>query len=81
VLGHFIDDPKLIHSNVPIATITITPTRAAIGNFSITGAPNRIMINMVNAATIPDKRALEPAERLTNVCAIMDNRPYQRKTI
>jgi hypothetical protein len=28
---------------------------------------------MVNAATIPDKRALEPAERLTNVCAIMDN--------
>jgi hypothetical protein len=42
---------KLIHSNVPIATITITPTRAAIGNFSITGAPNRIMINMVNAAT------------------------------
>jgi hypothetical protein len=29
------------------------------------------MINMVNAATIPDKRALEPAERLTNVCAII----------
>jgi hypothetical protein len=70
---------KLIHSNVPIATITITPTRAAIGNFSITGAPNRIMINMVNAATIPDKRALEPAERLTNVCAIIGQPPIPKK--
>jgi hypothetical protein len=43
VLGHFIDFIlKLIHSNVPIATIIITPTKAAIGNSSTTGAPNKI---------------------------------------
>jgi hypothetical protein len=37
------------------------------------------MINMVNAATIPDKRALEPAERLTNVCAIIGQPPIPKK--
>ncbi len=58
---------KLAHSNVPIATIIITPTKAAIGNCSIIGAPNKIIPSIVNAAIIPDNRALEPAERFTKV--------------
>ena len=70
---------KLIHSKVPIATITITPTRAAIGNCSIIGAPNKIITRIVSAATIPDKRAREPAERFTNVCAIMGQPPIPKK--
>jgi hypothetical protein len=37
---------------------------------------------MVNAATIPDKRALEPADKLTKVCAIMGQPcPEKKKTI
>jgi hypothetical protein len=52
---------KLIHSNVPIATIIITPTKAAMVEFTI-GAPNKIITRIAKAATIPDRRALEPAE-------------------
>ena len=58
---------KLTHSKVPIATIIITPTKAAIGNSPIMGAPNKIITRIVKEATIPDKRARDPAERLTKV--------------
>ena len=70
---------KLAHSNVPIATIIITPTKAAIGNLPITGAPYKMISKMVNAATIPDNRALEPAERLTKVWAIIGQPPIPKK--
>ncbi len=73
---------KLAHSNVPIATMIITPVKAAIGNFPIMGAPIKMMSKMVNAATIPESLALEPAERLTNVCAIIGQPPNtEEKTI
>ena len=70
---------KLAHSKVPMATIIITPVSAAMGNFPIMGAPTRIMSNMVNEAMIPESRALEPAERLTKVCAIMGQPPIPKK--
>ena len=46
---------KLAHSNVPIATIIITPVKAANGTFSIIGAPNKIIANIVSDATIAEK--------------------------
>ncbi|MNR51222.1 hypothetical protein D3C85_1708650 [compost metagenome] len=58
---------KLIHSKVPMATMIITPVKAAIGTFSIMGAPKRMIIKIVSAAMMPDKRALAPEERLTRV--------------
>ena len=74
-LGILLKALKLAHSKVPIATITITPTKAAIGTSSITGAPNRIIRRIVSAAIIPDNRALEPADKLTKVCAIIGHPP------
>jgi hypothetical protein len=35
---------------------------------------------MVNAATIPDKRALEPADKLTKVCPIGTTAHTKKKT-
>ncbi len=78
-LGILLIIRKLIHSKVPMATINITPTKAAIGNFSITGAPNNTIQRIVKAATIPDKRALEPADKFTKVCAIMGQPPIPKK--
>ncbi|MNX86872.1 hypothetical protein D3C86_1187740 [compost metagenome] len=70
---------KLAHSKVVIATIIITPTKAAMGNFPITGAPNRMIIKIVNAAIIPESLALEPAPRFTKVCAIIGQPPIPKK--
>ena len=78
-LGILVKDLKLAHSKVPMATIIITPVSAAIGNNSITGAPNKMMAKIVNAATIPDNLALEPDDKFTHVCAIMGQPPIPKK--
>ncbi len=70
---------KLAHSKVPMATIIITPVKAAIGNNSITGAPTRIITKIVKAAMIPDNRALEPEDKLTKVWAIIGQPPIPKK--
>ena len=66
---------RLAHSNVPIATMIMTPVSAAIGSFPITGAPTKIISKMVKAATIPESLAREPAERFTSVWAIIGQPP------
>ncbi|MNR11388.1 hypothetical protein D3C85_1276850 [compost metagenome] len=70
---------KLLHSKVPMATIIITPTKAAIGNLPITGAPTKIISRMVSEPIIADNLALAPAERLTKVCAIIGQPPIPKK--
>ena len=51
---------KLLQANVPITTINITPTRAAIGTCSISPDAKRININSNTAATIPESLPLPP---------------------
>jgi hypothetical protein len=57
VFRHFVYNLKLIHSNVPIATIIITQPVKAIGK-AHNWAPNKIITRIANAATIPDRRVL-----------------------
>ena len=56
--------PRMIlndaHSNVPITTMNITPTRAANGIISINCDANKIKPSKTNAAVIPDKRPRPP---------------------
>ena len=66
---------KLAHSNVPMATITITPVNAAIGNCSIIGAPYIMNISNNSDATIPDNRCLAPEDILINDCPIIAHPP------
>ena len=63
------------HSNVPITTINITPTSAAIGICSINGARNRTNSNRQTAAVIPDKRPRPPEFTLINDCPIIAQPP------
>ncbi|MNY37673.1 hypothetical protein D3C86_1722520 [compost metagenome] len=64
---------------MPIATIIITPTNAAIGIFSIKGAPTRMMMSIVMEAIIPASLAREPALIFTRVCATMAQPPMPPK--
>ena len=66
---------KLLQAKVPITTINITPTRAAIGMSSITLDPNKTKINKDSAATIPDKRPRPPELTLIIDCPIIAHPP------
>ena len=65
--GIFVINLKKPHLKVEIATIIITPTSAAIGIFSITGAPIRIIIKIVIAPIAGPNLERDPASKLTNV--------------
>ena len=58
--GIFLIILKLLHAKVPITTINITPTNAAIGINSITLDPKRMNISRESAATIPERRPRPP---------------------
>lgn len=70
---------KLDHSNVPITTINITPTSAAIGICSIRLDANKINANKQIAAVMPDKRPLPPELTLIILCPIMAQPPIPPK--
>ena len=57
---------KLLQANVPITTINITPTNAAIGTCSINPEANKINPKSANDATIPESRPLPPPFILIN---------------
>ena len=59
-LGILCNILKLLQAKVPITTINITPTNAAIGICSIMFDPKRIKHNKDVEATTPDKRPLPP---------------------
>ena len=63
-LGIFRNVLKLAHSNVPIATMNIKPTKAAIGNRSIKLEPNMIKTKSITAAVIPESLARAPDDVL-----------------
>ena len=48
------------HSNVPMATMIMRPVRAAIGSFSMSGAPKRMKTSSMTEATMPLRRARAP---------------------
>ena len=60
-------------------TMTIKPVKAAIGIFSMTGAPNMMNTNSITEAKIPDSLALAPEEILINDCPIMAQPPIPEK--
>ncbi len=66
---------KLDHANVPITTINITPTNAAIGTCSIYEEANNIKINSITAAVIPDSLPLPPPLILMMDCPIIAQPP------
>ena len=66
---------KLLHANVPITTINITPTKAAIGTCSIKPEANKTKLKRVKAATIPDNLPLPPDLILIIDCPIMAQPP------
>ena len=55
---------KLLQAKVPMTTINMTPTKAAIGICSISDAPKSTKHNNVIAAVIPDKRPRPPESTL-----------------
>ena len=74
-LGIFLITLKLLHANVPITTINITPTRAAIGICSIKGAAKRIKIKREIEAVTPESLPLPPELTLIMDCPIMAHPP------
>ncbi len=55
---------KLDHAKVPITTMNITPTRAAMGTTSISGERNKMYASSITAATIPDALPRPPDSTL-----------------
>ena len=70
---------KLLHANVPMTTMNITPTNAAIGICSINGAPNNTKLKRIKAAMIPERRPLPPEFTLIIDCPIMAQPPMPPK--
>ena len=70
---------KLDHAKVPITTINMTPTKAAIGICSIRELPNNIKHNREIAATMPESLPLPPAFTLIIDCPIMAQPPIPPK--
>ena len=70
---------KLDQAKVPITTINITPTKAAIGTCSISTEANNINANKVNAATMPDNLPRPPPFILISDCPIMAQPPIPPK--
>ena len=66
---------KLDHAKVPITTINITPTNAAIGTCSISPDANNINAKSARAATIPERRPLPPPLILIIDCPIIAHPP------
>ena len=64
---------------VPITTMNITPTRAAIGIISIYEEVYKIKLNKNNAATIPAIRVLPPDLTLIIDCPIIAHPPMPPK--
>ena len=79
-LGILLKVRKLAHSKVPMATIIIKPVNAAMGNCSISAAPNITMTKSPIAATIPDNRARAPEEILIKLCPSMAHPPIPENT-
>ena len=69
----------LAHSKVPMATIIISPVRAAIGIFSMYSAPNMMNTSSITEATMPDRRARAPEEMLMRLWPIMAQPPMPEK--
>ena len=63
------------HSNVPMATMIMRPVKAAMGNRSIKGAPNKMNTKSITAATMPLNRARAPELTLMRLCPIMAHPP------
>ena len=70
---------KLLQANVPMTTMNITPTKAAIGICSMTCAPNNTKQSSAIAATIPDKRPRPPELTLMIDCPIIAQPPIPPK--
>ena len=70
---------KLLQAKVPITTINITPTKAAIGICSIRGAPKSTKHNNAMAAVAPDKRPRPPELILIIDCPIIAQPPIPPK--
>ena len=68
------------HSNVPMATMTIKPVRAAMGSCSIKGAPNTMNTSNITAATMPLSRARAPELTLIKLWPIMAQPPMPLKS-
>ena len=66
---------KLLQANVPITTINITPTKAAIGICSISGAPYNTKISKAIAAVAPESLPRPPESTLIIDCPIMAQPP------
>ena len=70
---------KLLQAKVPITTINITPTSAAIGILSITGDPTKMNTRSASAADIPDSLPLPPEFTLMIDWPIMAQPPIPPK--
>ena len=73
--GIFLMILKLDQANVPMTTMNITPTNAAIGICSISGAPKRINDNRPRAATTPESRPRPPELTLMMLWPIIAQPP------
>ena len=60
-------------------TINITPTNAAIGSCSITGAPHMMNDSKPTEATIPESLARAPDDMLIKLCPIIAHPPIPEK--
>ena len=78
--GIFLIILKLLQAKVPITTINITPTSAAIGICSIKGAPNNTKHSKAIAATAPERRPRPPESTLIIDCPIIAHPPIPPKS-
>ena len=71
---------KLLQAKVPITTMNITPTNAAMGICSIMLAPNKTKVSKAIAATIPESLPLPPELTLMMDCPIIAHPPMPPKS-
>ena len=67
------------HSNVPMATMIIRPVNAAMGNCSMSGAPNKMNTRSMTAAMMPESRARAPELTLMRLWPIIAQPPIPLK--
>ncbi len=79
IFGNLVNALKLAHSKVPIDTINISPTSAAIGTCSIRLLPYITKISRVSDAIIPAIRVLAPFDTLIRLCPIIAHPPIPEK--
>ena len=68
------------HSNVPITTMNMTPTSAAIGIMPIHGPRKRMKASSSSAATMPERRLRPPEFTLIRDWPIMAQPPIPPNT-